>query len=984
MNRLLPIHPVGKLLLACTLLCLSALSQAAGPVKRSIPLDSSNIHRVPLVGGPPEIEVFVRLDEPAVSELNISSLEQTGKFASPEAQKSQAAKIAGQQANFRSILQSHGARILSSQRVGANGFRIRIRASELTSLSNTPGVRSVGRVEKHRITNITSVPWIGAPAVWTTVGRGKGIKIGVIDTGIDYTHADFGGPGTPAAYSANDPAVIEPGSFPTAKVKGGVDFAGAAYNADDPTSVPVRDPDPLDGEGHGSHVAGTAAGLGVPGTIGPGVAPDADLYAIKIFGDEGSTDLTSLGIEWAMDPNEDGDMSDHLDVINMSLGGDFGEPNDPSAISSSNAAALGIVVVASAGNAGTTPYVVGSPSVSPATISVASSIPGGREYAKLTVTAPPAVAGVYNSLEGAGGTVTLKQIAPLTGALLATVPIDGCAALTNAAAVAGKVALIKRGTCTFIEKFAAAQAAGAKAAIVYNDGTAPDRQEPIVMGLDATIHIPGVMISAADGGKLASAAGVQVKFTSEFDPTRDNQISTFSSLGPSSDNQAFKPDLTAPGDGIVSAGMGTGAGSANLSGTSMAAPHVAGSAALLLEEHSNLPPAAIKALLQNSSVNANKSGDTRLTRQGTGVIRVDRASALSSYASPGGVSFGRLNPVWPAQRSETITLTNLADRSRSFSVRHVPNRALPGVEVSCPSTVSVRAKRSESTHIRITVNPITLANQSLSDDAFQSQREADGWCVFSDGKDSLRVGYIAVVDPASSVFALPGSGLRSVDIRNFGPGVGWVEGFTLAKLGGEELNRTRNSIAAVGFRRADPAFYAGQHVLEISVATERPFNHPSSLVYELLIDTNHDGKDDVDLVASDETKLVNDPNLESGTFLTAQFNTTGDGFLDWLALWDYNDRAVILPFTLTSSDGLVTEKFTYTLTVTAADGTQDVQHGSIDLGKEIVPDINSFGIDAGDVVHVHTGNAGGSSLWLFQNNQLAGQTGLSFTLPPRK
>src|SRR5260370_32416355 len=103
-------------------------------------------------------------------------------------------------------------------------------------------------------------------------------------------------------------------------------------------------------------------GFGVTGKIGPGVAPEADLYAIKVFGDlGGSTNLTSQGIEWALDPNGDGDMSDHMDVINMSLGSDFAEPNDPSAISSQRASDLGIVVVASAGNAGAVPYVTGAP-----------------------------------------------------------------------------------------------------------------------------------------------------------------------------------------------------------------------------------------------------------------------------------------------------------------------------------------------------------------------------------------------------------------------------------------------------------------------------------------------------------------------------------------------------------------------------------------------------------------------------------------------
>ena len=92
----------------------------------------------------------------------------------------------------------------------------------------------------------------------------------------------------------------------------------------------------------------------------------------------------------------------------------------------------------------------------------------------------------------------------------------------------------------------------------------------------------------------------------------------------------------------------------------------------------------------------------------------------------------------------------------------------------------------------------------MFDDAFVSQTEVDGWCILSDGKDTLRVGYVAVVDPASGVLVLPDNGFSSVKVRNFGPSLGWAEGFTLAKLGGEEQNRTYGSIAAIGFRRADP------------------------------------------------------------------------------------------------------------------------------------------------------------------------------------
>ena len=160
------------------------------------------------------------------------------------------------------------------------------------------------------------------------------------------------------------------------KVKGGTDLVGDSYNAD-PTSadfqpVPHPDPNPLDCNGHGTHVAGTAAGFGVLANgntytgpyndttvsgnswlVGPGVAPKADLYSVRVFGCEGSTDVTVDAIEWAVDHD--------MDVINMSLGSPFGSADEPSAVAATNAAKDGVIVVASAGNNGQNPYLSGSP-----------------------------------------------------------------------------------------------------------------------------------------------------------------------------------------------------------------------------------------------------------------------------------------------------------------------------------------------------------------------------------------------------------------------------------------------------------------------------------------------------------------------------------------------------------------------------------------------------------------------------------------------
>jgi minor extracellular serine protease Vpr len=971
---------IAAMLLTATFVAAPAITQGADNVrKRSFDASHSlQLHGTPLADKYGRVQVFVRLAEPAVAELNAQSLSATGAYASPAAQRAQAQRVSDEQAKFRPALEGLGAQILAAQRVGANGFRVKVRAGDVATLRSMPGVRSVGRVEIHKPDNIESVPWIGAPAVWEALGRGEHVKIGIIDTGIDYTHANFGGSGNVADYTSNDKTVVEPGTFPTAKVKGGFDFAGATYNADDPDSVPTPDADPLDGNGHGSHVAGTAAGLGVPGSIGAGVAPGADLYALKVFNDtSGSTDVTSQAIEWAMDPNGDGDMSDHLDVINMSLGSPFGEPADPSAISSNNAAAVGIIVATSAGNEGNFPYITGAPGVASSAISTAANTPGGRIYARFHVNAPATVEGTYPSEEGAGP-VKLVDAGPITGSLVTAAPLNGCAPLTNAAAVSGNVVLIIRGVCGFIDKYHAAQGAGARAIVVYNDGADPTRVAPIVMGgLDNTVTIPGLMISNTIGKVLATTAGVNVTLDVAPDANKEDQIATFSSRGPGHGGSTFKPDLSAPGVAIVSTGVGTGTGSRTLQGTSMASPHTAGAAALLREAHPELNQAAIKALLQNSTVDSNPSADTDLMRQGVGALRVDRAVKLSSYAAPAGVSFGRLNPMTLIQTTERVKVTDMSGKKRSYKITHVPHQTYPGVTVTCPKSVSVSGKGSTSFDISLKFDPRVAWKNGVFDDAFESQTEVDGWCVLNDGKDNLRVGYVAVVDPASAMVVLPDKGFSSAKVQNFGSSLGWAEGFTLAKVGGEEQDRTYGSIAATGFRRADPnsPLYGGLKVLEFGFVMEKPFEHLSNLQFELAIDANSDGRADAFMVGTDLSTFT---TADPGQYAAFQFNAEGDGFLDWIVnTWDFNDRTLILPFTLEADGGFLPQKFEYVLTVTDREGNQDVQRGSVDLAKEIVPDVNSFGVEPGDHVDVGFSGPSGTSLWLFQNNVPLAQPGLS-------
>src|SRR5690606_26421256 len=422
----------------------------------------------------------------------------------------------------------------------------------IPKIRSTAGVLSVAPVTRHyvdavRIHNEDSVPWIGGDAVKSLGYTGNGVTIAIIDTGIDYTHAAFGGSGDPADYAANDPDVVEADTFPTAKVIGGYDFAGPDYDpcAATPIDIPDPDDDPLDGNGHGTHGAATAAGLGAAGH-GEGMAPDAQLYALKVFNDtEGCTELTAEAIEWAMDPNDDGDTSDRVDVINMSLGAGYGSSNDVSAIAAQNAVNAGIVVVASSGNSGPIPYITGAPAVADGAISVAASIDDAYEVNGIAVNSPVELDGEYPAAIGQFGELAI----PLAGDLEVMDPSTmlGCDP-EDVVDLTGKIAFVSRGDCTFTTKVRNAEAAGAIAVMIFNNTDGP----PPVMphdGTDTEPTIAAVMIPRDIGllflDHIDDGDTFNVTLSPEITVIMDelaDRIADFSSKGPGHGN-AFKLDV---------------------------------------------------------------------------------------------------------------------------------------------------------------------------------------------------------------------------------------------------------------------------------------------------------------------------------------------------------------------------------------------------------------------------------------------------------
>ena len=331
--------------------------------------------------------VWVTLAEPSLAAFKVAQLEALGQDmqarslgvkpqaralnATEQAQKSALAShrdtLRARQNDMMSQLQGMGAKELGRVHVAHNAVAVSVDASSLASIAQLSGVVKVRPVVDHVLDLSETVPYIGAATAQANGRTGAGVKVAVLDSGIDYTHKNLGGAGTPEAYaSAYGTATSDPknttrdGLFPTAKVIGGYDFVGESW----PNTPETPDEDPIDLEGHGTHVADIIAGKSVDGTH-KGVAPNASLYAIKVC----SAVATSCsgvallqGMDYAIDPNGDGDTSDAVDVINMSLGSPYGQIEDDLTLAATNAVKLGVVVVVSAGNSANRPYIVGSPS----------------------------------------------------------------------------------------------------------------------------------------------------------------------------------------------------------------------------------------------------------------------------------------------------------------------------------------------------------------------------------------------------------------------------------------------------------------------------------------------------------------------------------------------------------------------------------------------------------------------------------------------
>jgi minor extracellular serine protease Vpr len=849
-----------------------------------------------------QVDVWVQLDQHSLARTRATIASTTGvKRVRPVAMAggaratessavlsalaSQRASLVAQQAQVGQRLAALGGRELGRVKVAHNAIAVRIDASQLKAVAALAGVKAVRPVTHPKLDLSETVPYVGGTAVQATGVDGTGVRVAVLDSGIDYTHKNISGPGTAEAYTAawgtstSDPRnTTRDGLFPTAKVVDGFDFVGEAWPSGDRT----EDPDPIDFEGHGTHVADIIAGKSLDGTH-VGMAPGASLLAVKVCSAVSSScnGVALLkGVDFSLDPNGDGDFSDAVDVMNLSLGSSYGQIEDDLSQALSNAVDLGVVVVASAGNSADRPYITGSPSIAAGVIGVAQTQTPSAKVFPVVVNSPAAIAGSYTNTaalewapvgEGATGDIKTALQAGAANNLACTPLPPG--------SLTGKIALIDRGSCAVSIKVDNAAKAGATGVLVAL--VAPGDAITFSFG-GGTTFVPSLVIQQSLGnsikGQLNGGAVVNVSFSPASSIPLVGSMVGSSSRGPAYGTHLIKPEIGAPGASL-SAEAGTGDGQTVFGGTSGAAPMVAGAAVLMVQALPTAPVMQIKAMLMNSAettVYTNPAvlpgGLAPITRIGAGELRVNRAVALTSFAwdqqaLSATLGFGAHEVDRTITLRRTLTVQNVGSSAKSFTVtpgfRYADDEASGAVSVSAPASVNVPAGGSRNITVRMTIDPSKLPEWVMNggsnggNGALLNTVEIDGYLTLTAGSEKLSVPWHVLPRKAARTVAQAGSQRSSEGplLNNRGVSDGGYDLFSLTgsspQLPPDSLPSPGDNFAIVDLRSTG-ARYLPEDVcgvaggcVEFAISTYGRRSHPNyPATFEVGVDNNADGVED--------------------------------------------------------------------------------------------------------------------------------------------
>jgi len=565
-----------------------------------------------------------------------------------------------------------------------DGFSVQGTHESLEKLAMTNQVESVSPVSTYSVQSENNIEIIGGEKIrgyFDPTHRrltGKGVVVGVIDTGMDYNHPDL-----KRSYL---------------KGRDLVDY----------------DDDPMETTGlygqstlHGTHVAGIIAANGKI----QGVAPDAKIIAYRALGPGGSgtTEQVLAAIDRAI--------KDKVDILNLSLGNNVNGPDLPISLALNKAVEKGITAVTSSGNSGPNMWTVGSPGTAARAISVGASTP---------ILKVP-----YLSIDGRSEKLRLE---PMQGSVnwrldrTYEIVYGKLGKKEDLSLASGKIVLLQRGELTFSEKARNALDAGAAAVIIYNN-----LNGPFIGNLDQKIDIPVATLPKHLGQELANELVKNNLYIKTDIIEEKDFLASFSSRGPVTSTWEIKPDVVAPGVAITSTIPG---GYLALQGTSMAAPHVAGAAALIKQAHPDWGPDDIKAALMNTAtpILNEKKLPYKTYEQGAGRIQITEAVETDSLVQPASLQFGKFKlKERQHEHIQRLTIKNVSNKRMHYRFK-VPHQT-DGIQFELPLSFSIEAGKEKKVDVKMTVDPQEL-----------KRKIHDGHLTIMAGSREIHVPYLYVLE----------------------------------------------------------------------------------------------------------------------------------------------------------------------------------------------------------------------------------------------
>jgi uncharacterized protein (TIGR03437 family) len=695
-------------------------------------------------------------------------------------------RVLAAQKSVREALAARRIAVDTAVQVLANAIFVTVPGDRADELRTIPGVKRVQRLPRLKRNLDRALDIVRATQAWTNGGgvgnAGAGVKIGIIDSGVDKDHPGF-----------QDNSLTIPSGFP----KGDLDYTSRKIivarsymtlltaEADEIDRTHPDDPTPRDSVGHGTAIAMIAAGVRNNGPAGviQGVAPKAWLGNYKIFGSPGVNDFTKYAL--LARALEDA-YNDGMDIVTLALGeGDpaLDGPLDRETYCSSDgsladcdvraqavelASRRGMLVVAAAGNGGDiglnypTISSIDTPGTAPSALTVGATTNSHILFAGVT---PQGGARMY-AIMGAGA----RMSAPLT-APLKEVGGDGLACAPLAAgSLAGAVALIQRGTCVLGDKITIAQTAGAVATIIYQSGTA---EFPVEVRAQ-NVGIPVMGIGATDGATLKNLArdGVNVTLDPALEAvdTTANILWSQSARGPAVGTLAIKPEITAPGTDIYTATQKLdpngdayhASGYTSVTGTSFAVAFAAGGAALVKQKHPSMGPAQLKSALVNTALQdvTDEDGLARVVDTGAGRLNVEAAVTTAATVEPATLSFGSISTATLPVRL-TLTVTNVSNASATFALSVNPRTSGSSASLSLsPTSLTLAAGQQ---------NTVTVTLQGSRPSAGMYE----GFVDIAGGGSTLHVPYLYLVGDGVVSELVP---VRGVGFTGYVDDIGWLIG----------------------------------------------------------------------------------------------------------------------------------------------------------------------------------------------------------------